>query len=451
MGHLFGDRISRGEISRRDFLWLLSALSSGVVLPSMSGCATHPVTGQSVLVGMSEEQEIALDRQYSVQQFSQDYGAVTDKALNRYIFDVGGNLSSRSHRPGLPYTFRAVNANYINAYAFPGGSIAATRGILLELENEAELAALMGHEIGHVNARHSAQRAGQSLIAGLVVAGAVAAVSSSKRGESYAPLLQIAGTVGASALLASYSRDNEREADSLGMEYMTRAGHRPDGMVGLMGVLVRQSKEKPGLLDTMFASHPMSSERFESMRAEAAGKYARFAGMPLQRERYMDHTASLRRLRRVIEEEQKGERAMAGKNFGQAEEHFRAALRAAPQDYTGLCLMAKCQISLQRYSQAREYVTRARQAYPGEAQAMQLSGVTQLALKDYAAAFRDFDAYEKALPGDPNAAFLKGMSQEAMRDRPAAAREYRRYLSIVSSGDQAMHASSRLKEWGYAR
>lgn len=451
MNRPLGERAYRGEMTRRDFLWFLSVASASVTVPLVSGCATHPVTGEKVLVGLSEEQEVAIDRQQARHQFSRDYGAVQDDQLNKYVSDVGGTLSSRSHRPQMPYSYRALNANYVNAYTFPGGSIGATRGILLQMDNEAQLAALMGHEIGHVNARHSAQRAGQGLAAGLITSGIAIAAPTSERTAGFAPVIGIASQVGASALLASYSRENEREADSLGMEYMTRAGHSPSGMVGLMRILVQQSKERPGLLDTMFSSHPMSSERYAAMEADTASRYASFASRPLNRERYMDSTARLRRLRPAIEDEQRGERAMASKNYAEADSAFVSALRSAPQDYAGLCLMAKSQIAQRRYPEAHAYVMQARQAYPGEGQAMQLAGITKLTLKQYPAALQEFTDYERVLPGDPSAAFFKGVSYEAMQNRQGAAQEYRRYVSVVRQGAQAQHATSRLQAWGYLK
>lgn len=451
MSRNFGNRIYRGEMTRRDFLWLISAASVAGAIPVLSGCAKHPVTGQSMLVGMDEAQEVGIDKQHSPQQISLDYGAAQDPRLNTYASDVGTSLSSRSHRTQVPYSFRVVNANYINAYAFPGGTIAATRGIMLEMENEGELAGLMGHEIGHVNARHSAQRAGQGMLAQIAVATATIAVGASDSGSGWAPLVGIAGSVGASALLASYSRENEREADALGMEYMTRAGYSPAGMEGLMGVLVRQSKEKPGMLDTMFASHPMSSERLENVKADSSGKYAKFQGGKHERERYMDNTASLRKIKPAIEGQQKGERVMAKKAYPEAEGHFTTALKQAPNDYTGLCLMSKCQVAQKKYDEAKAYAAQARLALPNEAQAMQLAGVTSLATKNYAAAHKEFDAYDRALPGNPNSAFFKGISLEAMQDRQGAAREYQRYLKQVQSGAQAKHAATQLRAWGYAK
>ena len=110
------------------------------------GCAANPVTGKPQFMMVSEAQEIEIDKQHSPHQFSSDYGTLQDTSLNNYIDQTGKKLAARTHRPHMPYSFRGVNATYVNAYAFPGGSIAATRGILLALENESQLAALLGHE-----------------------------------------------------------------------------------------------------------------------------------------------------------------------------------------------------------------------------------------------------------------------------------------------------------------
>ena len=148
--------LQRNRISRRQVLWLLGA-------SALSGCASSPVGGGSILVGMSEEEEKAVDQKVSPQQFSQDLGAVQDAQINQYLTEVGRRLDGKTHRPQMPYSYRVLNANYVNAYTFPGGAMGVTRGILVDLDNEAELAGLLGHELGHVNARHAAQRQGQAL------------------------------------------------------------------------------------------------------------------------------------------------------------------------------------------------------------------------------------------------------------------------------------------------
>lgn len=288
MNSWFGDRIFKGDLSRRDFVKLTSIATGALSVPSaIVGCAVDPVTGEKQLVLMSEQQEIAVDKQQSPHQFSSDYGVVQDKQLNTYIREVGDTLASRSHRPNMPYSYQVVNATYVNAYTFPGGSMATTRGIMLEMDSEAQLAGLLGHEIGHVNARHTAERMTRGILAQTAVAGASVIVAASDYSD-YAGIASAAGSFGASALLAKYSRDNEREADALGMEYMTRANHNPQGMVDLMDVLRNKSKYQPNLIEQMFSSHPMSEERYATARQEAGAKYASWASKPLLKERYMD-------------------------------------------------------------------------------------------------------------------------------------------------------------------
>jgi beta-barrel assembly-enhancing protease len=400
---------------------------------------------------MSESDEIALDQENAPHQFSSDYGATLDSSLNAYITEVGAALASWSHRPNMPYSFRGVNATYVNAYAFPGGSIAATRGILLELHNEAELAGLLGHEIGHVSARHTASR----MTTGLLVQGAVALVAigmeSSEKYKDWAPLAAGLGGIAGGVLLAHYSRDDERQADDLGMLYMTSAGYDPQGMVGLMDVLRSMSEGKPNAIDMMFATHPMSEERYETAKQSAAGKYAATQGDLLNEERYMDATAGLRKIKNAIDQMQDGEEAMMSEEYSKAEQSFNGALKQVPNDYAGLLMMSKCQLALERPDRAKQYAERAQRVYPDEPQAYHVSGFASIQKGDFGSAYEEFDRYEQMLPGNPNTIFFKGFAAEGMGEQQAAADEYTRFLEAVTEGEQAEHAYQRLVEWGYVK
>jgi predicted Zn-dependent protease len=433
-------------ISRRQFLVMTSMAATSLAL----GCATNPVTGRSQFMIMDEDQEIAIDRQQSPHQFSTDYGTVQDPALGAYIQTTGKKLAVNTHRPHMPYNFHCVNANYVNAYAFPGGSIACTRGILLDLENEAELAALLGHELGHVNARHTAASMSKAQLANLAV-GSLAIITAATVGSSAGNLAGQLGQLGSGALLASYSRDNERQADHLGMEYMTRSGYGPQGMVGLMEMLNSMNQHQAGVTDLLFATHPMSSERYQTSVSEANSDYKRFSGQPLYRERYMDNTAGLRKIKGAVKNMQDGEEAMGKEKFGDAEALFKKALDQVPKDYVGLMLMAKCKLIQKKNAEAERFVERAKQVYPEEAQAYHISGITKIRNKNYAAAYEDFSIYERRLPGNPNTVFYKGLSLEGMEKIEDAARDYYAYLQKVQQGQQAQYAYQRLKEWGYIK
>jgi len=389
-------------MTRRQFLWITSISAAGL----MSGCATNPVTGKQQLMLLSEDQEIQIDKKNSPHQFSADYGKVQDKGLNNYINNTGKKMATHTHRPNMPYSFRAVNATYVNAYAFPGGSIAVTRGILLSLDNEAELASLLGHEMGHVNARHTAQQMSKGVLTQAFVGGI--SVLAGTQGRMYGQLASQLGTISAGALLASYSRDNEREADALGMQYMVSTGYGVQGFVGLMDILQSLGKHKPNAIELMFATHPMNEERYKTAVNMANTKYKSAQKHPLYRERYMDNTARLRAKKGAIEEMQKGDKEMARRKYDDAEAHYRKALKLAPNDYAGLAMMSICQLVQKKYPAGRRYAEKAKKVYPQEAKAYHLAGFAKIHTKDFEGAYNDFNKYEKILPGNPNIIFFKG-------------------------------------------
>lgn len=433
------------QMTRRKFLWLTGMSAAGFV----AGCAVNPVTGKQQFMIVSEASEIQIDKENSPHQFSSDYGILQDNALNSYIGQVGRKLIPNTHRTKMPYSFQGVNATYINAYAFPGGSIATTRGILLKLDNEAELAALLGHELGHVNARHTAQQMSKGTLTSLVLTGITAYVG--QKYSQYSDLTQQLGMLGAGALLASYSRDNEREADALGNQYMVQSGYSTQGFVGLMEMLNSLSKGKSGATDLLFSTHPMSDERLRAAQEYARTKYQSSQSLPLNQERYMDNTSRLRSIKDAIEAMQKSDTAMGAQKYDEAETYLRNALKRVPGDYAGLLMMAKCQLAQGNNSEAQQYADQAKQVYPREAQAYHVSGFAKLKGNNFASAYQDFGRSDQLLPGNPGIAFFKGVALEGMGRRDQSAAEYNRYLQSVKEGDNAKHAYQRLVEWGYIK
>ena len=428
------------KMTRRDFLWLIS------VSMAATSCAKNPVTGENQFMLISEGKERQLDRNGYPQQFAADYGVINDSGLNKYLNEVGQGLASLSHRPQMPYSFHGVNAIYVNAYAFPAGTIAMTRGILLSLRSEAELAALIGHEVGHVNARHTGERMSKKMLMASIVMLGTVSLAAFKKTRIIAPVAGVLGLIGGGALLAHYSRNDEREADALGMEYMLKAGHNPTGMVKLMEILKMISGEKPGLIDMMFASHPLSSERYETAK-KSAEKIAN-KNLPSNRERYMDNTAILRGIIKALQLMQAGEGNMARKQFSQAESNFDEALKLAPEDYAGLMMMTQCHIVQENLDKARTYVNQAKAVNPAEASASHLSGIVYMMENKFSAAYEEFDDFERKVPGNANTIFLKGTALEGMQDKDGAAAEYRRYLKITRKGDAVAHIQERFLDWG---
>jgi beta-barrel assembly-enhancing protease len=236
-------------------------LAAGLLVAQ--GCAVNPVTGNKELGFVSESQELAIgSKNYMPYRQAQGGDYVADPAVARYVDRVGQRLAAVSDRK-LPYEFRVLNDSTPNAWALPGGKIAINRGLLVELQSEAELAAVLAHEIVHAAARHSAQsiERGTLLQGALIVPARRWAVPSTARSACSAP-----GS-GPSSINQKYGRDDESEADHYGIRYMVRAGYDPQAAVRLQETFVRLAEGKEaGWLDGLFASHPPSRQRVEANR-----------------------------------------------------------------------------------------------------------------------------------------------------------------------------------------
>jgi len=287
------------------------------------------------------------------------------------------------------------------------------------------------------------------MLASVLVTGAAALIQS--KYEKYGDLTAGLGMVASGMLLARYSRSDEREADSLALEYMTRAGYSPEGCVELMDILRKLSKDSPNVIEMLFATHPMSDERYQTAVESAREKYAFAADYALNRERYQDMTASVRAAKGAIEKMQNGEKAMFSGQFDSAESFFKDALRESKDDYAGLLLLSRCLLARKNAAEASRLARRAQEVYPGEAQALFVSGTASLQARDFDAAYSEFIRYETMLPGNPNTTYFKGYSMEGAGRRQQSAEHYMRYLNLVREGEYARHAYSRLVEWGYIK
>jgi predicted Zn-dependent protease len=285
----------------------------------------------------------------------------------------------------------------------------------------------------------------------MVAQAAVVGLAVAASDTNWAPLVALGGQIGASALLARYSRENEHEADALGQQYLVEGGWPASGMTRLHTLLVDQSQRQPSMLETMFSSHPMSTERRDRAQRLAASTYAASAGASPRRERFMDRTAGVRRLKPTIDACKQGETALARKQLPQAEGRFREALRLTPRDYAANVRMAQTLQAQNKLTDARRYAETARQVYPQEAQAMKLAATLKLGLRDAAGAFNELQAFDRALPGDPGVLFLKGVSLEGMGRQQDAAQHYAAYLRVTQQGGAAQYSATRLRSWGYLR
>jgi len=230
-----------------------------IVAFSALSCAINPVTGKKELSLISESQEIAMGKETDV-EIRHEYGVYADPQLNAYVQSAGQVLVPHTHRPQLPYQFAVLDTPVVNAFAVPGGYIYVTRGILALMGSEAELAVVLGHELGHVNARHSVHRMSEMMLAqvGLVVGSALS--------ETFAQVAGLAG-VGVQILFLKYSRDDERQADALGVEYARKAVYNAGEMIAFFGSLEKLGDLSGGqALPGFLSTHPLTSERIDNVK-----------------------------------------------------------------------------------------------------------------------------------------------------------------------------------------
>lgn len=223
-------------------------------------CTLNPATGERQLTLMSEAQEIEIGRR-AVPQVLSTFGEYPDEEWQRYVTRLGNELAAVSERPDLPWGFHVLDDPLVNAFAYPGGQIYVTRGILAHFESEAELASVLGHEIGHVTARHSVEQMSQQQLAQLGLG--VAAVAS----EDFRPYAPFAAA-GLQVLFLKFSRDDERQSDDLGLRYMTRAGYDPREMPDVFRTLGRVNAASGGSrVPTWQSTHPDPADRVERIEA----------------------------------------------------------------------------------------------------------------------------------------------------------------------------------------
>jgi predicted Zn-dependent protease len=261
-----------------------------VAASMLAACGTemvNPVTGESERTVMSEQDEI-VEGQKAHQQVLQEYGAYANPRLQAYVNEVGQKLAKQSHRANLKWTFTVLDSPEINAFALPGGYVYITRGIMAYLDNEAEMAGVLGHEIGHVTARHGAQQATRQQTAGIGVLAAtvLGAVLESQGLGGATDMASQLSQQAAAGYIATYSREQESQADKLGAEYLARNQYNPQNMVKVIKVLKSQeqfaadtakAEGRPAPPSAgWLASHPSNDKRLADLERVAQGYQGRY-------------------------------------------------------------------------------------------------------------------------------------------------------------------------------
>ncbi len=411
-----------------------------------AACTVNPVTGKNQLDLMGESQEVQLGAELYPAYTQESLGAIADPKVEAYVQRVGESLAAVGHRPQLDYSYNGVNDPVVNAYALPGGKISVARGLLARMDSEDELAAVLGHETGHVTARHAAAQYSRQMLAQLLVVGGAVALEASD--VKHAELYALGGMVGAQLFLAHYSRDQERQADQLGMDYMIAAGYNPKGMVDLLGVLVEQQQRDPDFIERMFASHPMSAERYDVAKARVLQQPPDVLKRPLRQREYRQRMARVISQQEAYDRLGEAQRLLVKEDFRAAERLLQQSSDEWPSDGVLRAFLAISELKQKRLDAAMTNANRAGRDAPEVFLARMIAGQALLAGKRWNDALPHAEAAVLILPGSAPAQLALGVALENLGRRDNAVQAYEKARRLDPEGETGQAASERLRRLG---
>lgn len=373
---------------------------------ALSTCGVNPVTKKRELQLVSESQEIAIGTQnYSPARQSQGGDYVLDPELTAYVQSVGDKLAAVSDRK-LPYEYKVINDSVPNAWAMPGGKIAFNRGLLYELHSEAELAAVMGHEMVHAAARHGAK----GMERGILLQGAMIAVGIGAQNTDYANLIVGGAQTGIQLISSKYGRDAESESDLYGMQYMKKAGYDPTAAVTLQETFVRLSEgKKSNFIEGLFASHPPSPERVAANKATLAQVGA---GGEWGKEIYAQKTAKLRATQGAYKAYDEAVKALSEKNTDKAKTLVDQAIKIEPREARFQELLGDIALTQKKNQEALAFYDKAIKMQPDYFKPHIQSGIALFNMGKKAEAEPYLKRANELLPTAPGHALLGQLDEE---------------------------------------
>lgn len=454
----------------------------------LCGCATNPVTGRSELMLVSESQEVQMGKELYPNALWGDIGGggeYRDAKAKAYLGDIVYRIHAISHRPNLPVTFAIQNSSVPNAWAVPG-YVVITRGLVAALQSEAEYAYVMGHEMGHVSARHSASQISKGMVTQIGLGLAGAALSGTNYGDAALSLGALAGNL----IMMKFSRTDELEADRLGLAYMTRLGYHPKNAILAHQSLQRASNEyqktigknsqEGSVFGNLLSTHPRTEDRIAEMR-ETLTRLGpiNLSGDGTFRERYLQMTADLRSMHSVYTNfYDKATRALQQGNVQEADALIYRAILIAPGQSTFHALRGFIKIRqrdhaeadrsfaealrLDRdyqpayrglgtlaylrgdYARSINYLKNSVSLFPQDVFSHYFLGLSQFRSGNYRAALPSLALFAQAHPNHPEIHGIMGLTYEHLGDPNAAYQEYAKQLQVAPSSPVGKQASQRM-------
>ncbi|HEU5361436.1 MAG TPA: M48 family metalloprotease [Candidatus Deferrimicrobiaceae bacterium] len=397
----------------------LSLSAFAALALAVYACAVNPVTGKSelALVSFTQEEEVSLGAKAYGPAVQQQGGFYRDGALEAYVQGVGVRLARVSHRPDLSYRYRVLNSSVPNAFALPGGFIVINRGLLVGLKSEAEMAAVLGHETGHVTAKHSLAGYQRAIAANVLLAGISIAAG------DRAGIMQISG-ITASLINNGFSRDQEREADWLGIDYMVKAGYNPEGAVRLQEYFYSELEggRNPLFVEGLFRTHPFSAERLANARAYIAQRYPNTVRNPnytFNETTFLRNTARLKEVQKAYDLADEGDKLRKEKRHGEALAKYEAAAAREPDQSPFFSSIGHVHLIRKNYASAETALRRAIRLDDEFFEPHLLLGALHHQKNEHRAAIPELSRSMDLLP-TKEAASLLSKSYEAIGDRENA-------------------------------
>lgn len=420
---------------KRKFILLVS-------LFVLMGCMTNPVTGKKELMVISEATELSLGAN-AVPSVEYEYsGVYPESDINNYVNTIGQKLARVSHRPNLAYHYKVLNTSVINAFALPGGFVYITRGLLVKLTNEAQLAAVLGHETAHVAARHSAKQL-QSRLGFQFLVNLALAISKGK--QSAVASAQVSSVM-FNVISLGYSREDEYEADELGLIYTYKAGYNPDSMGQLLGIL-KQMEKGGGKGMEFLSSHPDTDKRINEVNDKIKKKYPNSANLKYEEASFNANTQRIKQDNNVYMLSVQADKYLKDNNPKEAVTLYSQAITQLPNHPYFHTRRGLIYLSQNELKKASDDFSSALALNPSSYDALVGQGAVYLINKQYTQAQNELTRAIKLLPEHPAGHFYLGETYLGLGVRNQALEEYNAVMQLApAESSYAKKAQQRITQ-----
>ncbi len=386
----------------------------------ISSCTTSN-SNKPVFTLISEEREVELGKLYIPSYIDKFEGLYPEKEVQKYVNYLGLKIAKITERK-VPYKFYVVNSGIVNAFALPGGPVVITRGLFLQLDNESQLAGVLAHELGHINARHHVKFLEKQLALSILLQIGSLLVPQDLTGEI---LLQL-GQISASLLTLKFSRDQEREADKYGFLYAFKAGYSPQGMIEVFEKFKKLEKKRP---PEWLSTHPLPESRIkETKRYIATFKPTGI----LIKDTQKFHTVKnlILKTKESYNYVEKGKKAYKERNLNEAKNYFKKALKLYPKNTIALIYLAEIEMKENNLTTAKNYINSAIKYDPDFFTANILAGIINFKLKNFGTSLKFFEKAKSLIPFNGISYYYTGRIYEEKRSLNLAFKNYEKALEL---------------------